>query len=113
MPSDVVERVRRRLTSPVIQDPEAFHTWFAEQGRHKMAKGPRRTFSPFKSVAPQPVAGTSFEDFIIYASYRKSSAGFWGTLKVVRTTDKRTLFPFDGCPEFGPFFDAEQAVAAA
>jgi hypothetical protein len=55
----------------------------------------------------------SLEDFVIYASYRESSAGFWGTLKVVRTTDKRVLFPFDGCPEFGPFFDAGRAVAAA
>jgi hypothetical protein len=34
-------------------------------------------------------------------------------LKVVRLTDRRVLFPFEGCPEIGPFPDRQSAVDAA
>jgi hypothetical protein len=34
-------------------------------------------------------------------------------LKVVRTTDGRVLFPFDGAPELGPYATKLEAVAAA
>jgi hypothetical protein len=34
-------------------------------------------------------------------------------LKVVRTTDGRVLFPFDGAPELGPYPTKLEAVAAA
>lgn len=43
------------------------------------------------------------------AGYRR----FFGVLKVVRTTDGRVLFPFDGAPELGPYATKLEAVAAA
>jgi hypothetical protein len=36
-----------------------------------------------------------------------------GALKVVRKTDSRLLFPFDGAPTIGPFDDKEEALRAA
>ncbi|OTP78072.1 hypothetical protein PAMC26577_05435 [Caballeronia sordidicola] len=36
-----------------------------------------------------------------------------GSLKVVRKTDSRLLFPFEGAPAIGPFDDKEQALRAA
>jgi hypothetical protein len=43
------------------------------------------------------------------AGYRR----FFGVLSVVRKTDGRQLFPFDGAPELGPFADKVEALAAA
>ncbi|WP_061161714.1 DUF6723 family protein [Caballeronia temeraria] len=61
-----------------------------------------------------PTPGTSENDFQIYASYRGSSAsGFFGTLKVVRKTDGKLLFPFDGADTIGPYPTKAAAVAAA
>ncbi len=50
------------------------------------------------------VPASSEDDFDItamskMAGYRR----FYGVLKVVRTTDGRVLFPFDGAPELGPY----------
>jgi hypothetical protein len=59
---------------------------------------------------PRAVAG----DYRVYATYRRTSSGtFMGDLKVVRTTDSRILFPFDGAPAIGPFEVAPDASAAA
>jgi hypothetical protein len=75
-------------------------------------KRPKLVLFPTRHVAPTP--GTSTDDFQIYASYRGSSAsGFFGTLKVVRKTDGRLLFPFDGADSIGPFPTKASAVAAA
>jgi hypothetical protein len=43
------------------------------------------------------------------AGYRR----FFGVLSVVRKTDGRQLFPFDGAPELGPFPSKVEALAAA
>ncbi|MDE1180370.1 DUF6723 family protein [Paraburkholderia sp.] len=43
------------------------------------------------------------------AGYRR----YYGVLKVVRRTDGRLLFPFDGAPELGPFETRIEAIAAA
>lgn len=75
-------------------------------------KRPKLILFPTRTVAPTP--GTSVDDFQIYASYRGSNAsGFFGTLKVVRKTDGRLLFPFDGADSIGPFPTKAAAVAAA
>ncbi|MDR5806439.1 DUF6723 family protein [Caballeronia sp. LZ001] len=73
---------------------------------------PRTTRLPRKVVPP--VAGTSESDFEVYAAYRGSpSGGFYGTLAVVRTTDGRLLYPFEGAAEIGPFGSKLEAVDAA
>ncbi|CAL8473618.1 DUF6723 family protein [Caballeronia sp. S22] len=51
---------------------------------------------------------------MVYASYRPGSGGrFVGTLKVVRLTDGRLLFPFDGAEEIGPFDSKDAAKRVA
>lgn len=79
----------------------------------EMAQGPRQNFTRFKALLQPAVPGQSLADFRIYASYRGVPGQFYGTLKHVRLTDKRVLFPFEGCPEIGPFPDRQAAVDAA
>ncbi|MEM5384337.1 MULTISPECIES: DUF6723 family protein [Paraburkholderia] len=60
------------------------------------------------------VPGKSESDFEVsagskLAGYRR----FFGVLRVVRKTDGRLLFPFDGAPDLGPFPTKEEALAAA
>jgi hypothetical protein len=78
-----------------------------------MAQGPRKNFTQFKAVLQAATPGRSLANFRIYASYRGIPGQFCGTLKVVRLTDKRVLFPFEGCPEVGPFAERQAAVEAA
>jgi|HubBroStandDraft_6_1064221.scaffolds.fasta_scaffold2856141_1 hypothetical protein len=54
------------------------------------------------------------EDFAIYASYQINAGGlFVGTLKVIRKTDGRMLFPFQGAPVLGPYPTRQEARDAA
>ena len=60
--------------------------------------------------ARQPVRS----DYRIYATYRRTVTGtFVVELKVIRTTDDKVLFPFDGAPGIGPFETPSQARDAA
>jgi hypothetical protein len=53
-------------------------------------------------------------DFKIYASSHVGAGGMHiGSLKVVRKTDGRLLFPFAGAPLIGPFATALEARSAA
>lgn len=75
-------------------------------------KRPKLIFFPARTVSPSP--GATPDDFQIYASYYGSrAAGFFGNLKVVRTTDGRMLFPYDGAEKIGPFSTIDEAVTAA
>jgi len=68
----------------------------------------------FQTKCPEPTPGRSADDYRVYASYRPGTTGrFVGTLKVVRVTDGRLLFPFDGAEEIGPFETKEAARGAA
>ncbi len=65
-----------------------------------------------KDHAAKP--GLNEDDYAVYASYRPHvSGGFVGTLKVVRLTDARLLYPFDGAEELGPFNSKDAAKNAA
>jgi hypothetical protein len=73
---------------------------------------PKLVLFPARSVSPSP--GSTKDDFLIYASYRGTSgSGFFGTLKVVRKTDGKLLFPFEGADSIGPFASKAEAVQAA
>jgi hypothetical protein len=68
------------------------------------------TKTPFIPSAP----GKSASDYEVSASskfvgYRR----YFGFLKVVRKTDNKVLFPFEGAPELGPFPTREEAQACA
>ena len=59
-------------------------------------------------------ADVADDDFEIYASYHGTGDGrYVGGLKVVRKTDRKILFPFDGAPEIGPYATADEARRAA
>jgi hypothetical protein len=59
-------------------------------------------------------AARTRSDFEVYASYQINAGGlFVGTLKVVRKTDGRLLFPFNGAPVIGPFGTRREACDAA
>ncbi|PRX27497.1 hypothetical protein B0G75_1142 [Paraburkholderia sp. BL18I3N2] len=74
---------------------------------------PKMVFS--RAARRSPNAGSVHEaDYRIYATYRRTGSGaFIGDLKVVRTTDNKVLFPFDGAPTIGPFETASEAREAA
>jgi hypothetical protein len=67
-----------------------------------------------KSVFIPSVPARSEGDFDVSASSRLAGyRRFFGVLRVVRTTDGRLLFPFDGAPELGPYPTKVEALAAA
>ncbi len=67
-----------------------------------------------KTVFIPSVPAASEDDFEISATSKLAGyRRFFGVLKVVRTTDGRVLFPFDGAPELGPYATKLEAVAAA
>ncbi len=53
------------------------------------------------------------DDFAIFATYRLIHGRIIGSLKVVRKTDNRLLFPFEGAPTIGPFDHKEEALRAS
>ncbi|MFM0394880.1 DUF6723 family protein [Paraburkholderia phytofirmans] len=58
--------------------------------------------------------GARESDYRIYAAYRRTGSGaFIGELKVVRITDNKVLYAFDGAPTIGPFETASDAREAA
>ncbi len=79
---------------------------------YSSGRRPKLVYFPTRIVAPTP--GASESDFQIYASYRGSAAsGYYGTLKVVRKTDGRLLFPFEGADTLGPYASKSDAIEAA
>ncbi|SAK84718.1 hypothetical protein AWB77_04435 [Caballeronia fortuita] len=76
------------------------------------SRRPKLVLYPARNASPIP--GSSPADYQIYASYYGSAGGgFFGKLKVVRQTDGRLLYPYDGSDTIGPFATTAQAVAAA
>lgn len=60
------------------------------------------------------VPATSEDDFNVSATSKLAGyRRFFGVLKVVRSTDGRVLFPFEGAPELGPYPTKLEAIAAA
>ncbi|SAL52691.1 DUF6723 family protein [Caballeronia concitans] len=75
-------------------------------------KRPKLVFFPARFIPPTP--GLNKNDYEIYATYYGSIAsGFFGKLKVIRKTDGKLLFPYDGADTIGPFETIEVAVRAA
>jgi hypothetical protein len=76
-------------------------------------KRPKLRLFPFEPVI-RARGGTHEDDFAVYVSYRIAGGGsFFGTLKVIRKTDGRLIFPFDGAPTLGPYSTKEDALEAA
>ncbi|MCI0151743.1 hypothetical protein KNO81_38495 [Paraburkholderia sediminicola] len=52
--------------------------------------------------------------FEIYVTYHSTSDGrYVGGLRVLRKSDRKILFPFDGAPEIGPYATPAEAREAA
>jgi hypothetical protein len=76
-------------------------------------KRPKLVMTRAQGSAKHQAAPTE-DDFAIYASYQINASGlFAGTLKVVRKSDSRLLFPFEGAPYIGPYASKEEAILAA
>jgi hypothetical protein len=61
-----------------------------------------------------PVPAQTANDYRVYASYRIGMGIiFFRALKLQRITDRRILFPFEGCPDIGPFDDPDSATQGA
>ena len=65
------------------------------------------------TVGVRSKKGETEDDYAVYASYRTSLGMYIRTLKVVRLTDGRLLFPFEGAEAIGPFASKEVASEAA
>lgn len=70
-----------------------------------------------ESKSTLPALTEPFADqFKVQISTVQRAGVYYGNLKVVRRTDGRVLFPFDGAPALGPFKvkeDAREAVICA
>lgn len=78
------------------------------------SRRPKLVLFPGREGSVRPKAGQTEDDYAIYASYRPQLGGaFVGTLKVVRLTDARLLYPFEGVSEIGPYTTKQAAKEAA
>lgn len=67
-----------------------------------------------ESAMARHKADVSDGDFEIYASYHGTGDGrYMGSLRVIRKSDRKILFPFDGAPQIGPFATPAEAREAA
>jgi hypothetical protein len=78
----------------------------------RIGKKPKLVLYPHR-VFTAACGGASTDDFAVYATYRMAHGRYIGMLKVVRRTDSRLLFPYDGAPTIGPYDTKEAAILAA
>ncbi|MGA7811385.1 DUF6723 family protein [Caballeronia sp.] len=57
-------------------------------------------------AADKPVASSNYN---VAASSRRAAGGTMPTLRVVRVSDKRVIYPFVGCADMPLFADAQSA----
>ncbi|WP_144022100.1 DUF6723 family protein [Caballeronia sordidicola] len=88
-------------------DPLPCATFTREMQADRSANRATREVSCFS--ASDPLAA----QFRVVATIRTGSDQHYGILKVVRRSDKRILFPFNGAPTIGPFPTWTEAHDAA
>ncbi len=104
--SGLSQRSAHKLNRPVPRGFETmtFAPWTAIRPRQSQAYQTRDVFCMSKTAFIPSVPAASEDDFDISTTSRLVGyRRFFGVLKVVRTTDGRVLFPFDGAPELGPY----------
>jgi hypothetical protein len=121
LPNDATRAIcaRRKASIPdatvhaqAMHNEVSLDTYEVKFMSQSSGRRPKLVLFPTRNVQPAP--GSSEDDFQIYASYRGTNAsGFYGTLKVVRKTDGKLLFPFDGADSIGPYSTKAEAVQAA
>lgn len=91
---------------------------FDELGLHPLPRTPERApkaaANLHNDVPTLPSAAESAllqarRRYLVTASARRTSSGTVPTLKVVRITDKRVIFPFQGCADMPLFEEAADA----
>jgi len=91
---------------------------FDELGLHPLPRTPERApdaaanlHSDATGVPPTPESAQSEarRRYLVTASARRTSSGTVPTLKVVRLTDKRVIYPFQGCADMPLFEEAAEA----
>jgi hypothetical protein len=59
-------------------------------------------------------APESPDDYAVYLTASRAPSGqYFGRLEVVRKTDGKTIYPYDGVLEIGPFETVEEARRSA
>jgi len=58
---------------------------------------------------PIPVSTVPRDNYQVVVSSRRTSSGTIPTLKVLRLSDKRVIYPFTGCADMPLFEDAQGA----
>ncbi|MEJ0003411.1 MAG: DUF6723 family protein [Pararobbsia sp.] len=76
----------------------------SERPFHDTAAGSRRPNAPMR-----PAASAPRDNYQVAVSSRRTSSGTIPTLKVVRLSDKRVIYPFTGCGDMPLFEDAQSA----
>jgi hypothetical protein len=59
------------------------------------------------------IPAQSADQFAISTTYVDRGKQYFGKLKVVRLTEKRVIYPYDGAEQIGPFESRQEAIAAA
>jgi hypothetical protein len=68
------------------------------------AAGSRR-----RPEVPMPAGTVPRDNYQVAVSSRRTSSGTIPTLKIVRLSDKRVIYPFTGCADMPLFEDAQSA----
>jgi hypothetical protein len=93
--------------------PTASISIFAHDGETMNHRKPKLVLYHSRAVRTA-VPATSEEDFDVYATYYANGGGqFNAKLKVVRKTDGRLLYPFEGASHIGPHQTGKLAIDAA
>jgi len=91
---------------------------FDELGLHPLPRTPERAPDLIANLqndaasvpsTPESAQTEARRRYLVTASARRTSSGTVPTLKVVRLTDKRVIYPFQGCADMPLFEEAADA----
>lgn len=90
---------------------------FDELGLHPLPRTPERAPDAANlqndaatlAATPESAQAEARRRYLVTASARRTSSGTVPTLKVVRITDKRVIYPFQGCADMPLFEEAAEA----
>jgi len=91
---------------------------FDELGLHPLPRTPERAPDVAANLqndaaalpsTPESAQSEARRRYLVTASARRTSSGTVPTLKVVRITDKRVIYPFVGCADMPLFEEAAEA----
>lgn len=58
------------------------------------------------------IPAQSVDQFAVATGFFERSKQFYGRLRIIRTTDRRLIYPYTGAEDLGPHRSAQEAIAA-